>query len=94
MPGQFSLEQNYPNPFNANTVIGFSIEQSARVNITVYNLTGGKIAEILNCQMNAGKHSVIWNGINKEGETLPSGVYFYRLTVDDNTITRKMTYLK
>lgn len=94
LPSQFNLEQNYPNPFNASTVIGFSIEQPARVNITVYNLTGGKVAEVLNNQLSAGRHSVVWNGISKEGETLPSGVYFYRLTVDDNTITRKMTYLK
>jgi photosystem II stability/assembly factor-like uncharacterized protein len=94
-PDNYSLSQNYPNPFNPVTNIRFDIPKSGFVKIIVYDLLGREITQLVNQQMQPGSFSVDWDASN-----YPSGVYFYKLVVGDNTTswefveTRKMVLIK
>lgn len=94
LPGPASLEQNFPNPFNPTTTMSFTVHKPSVVNITVFNVIGQKVAVLLDDYRSAGKYSVEWNSLNSEGESLPAGVYFYRLQIGSFTETRKMVLLK
>ena len=93
IPDRFSLLQNYPNPFNPETVISYSLKKSGKVHLEVYNLLGQSAAVLVDEYQDAGEYSVVWNAAGY-GENYPSGVYFYRLTVDELTLTRKMVLMK
>ena len=84
------LSQNYPNPFNPSTSIEFELKEDARVKLTVYNVLGEEVAELVNGEINAGTHKVEFNGAN-----LASGIYVYRLDAGNKFIeTRKMVLMK
>lgn len=85
----FSLEQNYPNPFNPATTIAFELGKTTMTTLTIFNLTGEKITELVSGQMQAGRHSFRWNG----GD-MPSGTYFYQLKTDDLIQTHKMLLVR
>jgi hypothetical protein len=87
----FLLNQNYPNPFNPRTTIKYSIPKRTNVKISVYNILGKKIAELVNEEKTAGDYEV---NFNAEEFNLTSGVYFYNLITGEKNITRKMIYLK
>ncbi|MEO8513417.1 MAG: T9SS type A sorting domain-containing protein [Ignavibacteria bacterium] len=89
IPHEFSLLQNYPNPFNPMTNINFRISKSGYVKLVVFDMLGKEIETLVNEDLSAGTYEYEWNGIN-----LPSGVYFYRLTTDNYSETRKMLLLK
>jgi glucose/arabinose dehydrogenase len=80
IPEGYSLEQNYPNPFNPVTSIGFSIGKTDFVNLKIYNVLGEEVQTLLNETKTAGSYKVNWDALN-----FPSGVYFYKLVVGDNT---------
>lgn len=91
---EFSLNQNYPNPFNPTTNISFSTQTTAFVKISVYDVLGNEIAEILNEKKNSGYYNYIFDGKN-----LPSGVYYYKIELTTSALksfsqTRKMILLK
>ncbi len=88
IPNSFTLSQNYPNPFNAKTNISFSIETESDVAIGIYNLTGQKVAD-LSGHFNTGENMVNW-----DASAVASGVYFYRISIGDNSEARKMVLLK
>ena len=88
------LEQNYPNPFNSETQITFSLPRDAAVALELYNLTGQKVATLLEGTRSAGNHSLHWNGRDDTGKPLASGVYIYRLLAGETTITRKLLLLR
>ncbi len=81
-PYTFSLDQNYPNPFNPSTQIKFSLPVNANVKITVYNLLGQTVRELINNDMNTGFHSVQWNSDDASGKKVSSGIYFYELNAN------------
>jgi hypothetical protein len=85
----FLLTQNYPNPFNPSTTIEFELQKSSRVVLTIYNVLGQPISEILNSKLNQGTHRINFNSDN-----LPSGIYFYELKVENNRQIRKMTLMR
>ncbi len=85
IPSKYILENNYPNPFNPSTVIKFSLPIAAHVTLTIYNILGQKVAELINNQLSAGDHTYIFNAIN-----LSSGVYLYRLEANNFVATKKM----
>lgn len=94
LPKGFTLSQNYPNPFNAGTQIEFSLATAQKVEVKVYNILGQVVRVLANDRMEAGRHTVIWDGRNRDGEVLASGVYLYRLVAGDFAETKKMVLLK
>ena len=89
VPAEFELRQNYPNPFNPTTQIEFSVPENADVRLDVYNVTGQRVATLVNESMSAGTHSVSFDAQN-----LASGIYLYRLQAGNTVLTRKMTLVK
>jgi len=81
----YDLKQNYPNPFNPTTTINFSIQSNTKVELTIYNIKGQKIKTLVNSNFEKGNHSIIWKGINDSGNSVSSGVYFYKLAVNGKT---------
>ncbi len=81
--GTFELFQNYPNPFNPSTTIEFSLPQTASIRLEIFNTLGEKVDLLIDAASAAGHHRVVWNAGN-----FASGVYFYRLTVDNTAATR------
>ena len=89
-----SLDGNYPNPFNPETNISFSLPHAMDVRLTVYNVLGQQIRTLVDQTMTAGQHVVSWDGTSESGQSVASGIYFYRLATDVKTETRKMLLLK
>ncbi|RMF59578.1 MAG: T9SS C-terminal target domain-containing protein [Calditrichaeota bacterium] len=93
-PSRFSLKQNYPNPFNPSTTIPFEISKNSTVKLEIYDVTGKKVKTLLNKEMSPGSYSVRWDGVNKQGLPVSSGIYFYRLKANGFQAIRKMVLLK
>jgi hypothetical protein len=89
IPKSFSLSQNYPNPFNPNTSIEFDIAKEGFTRLEVYDIAGNFTEELVKDNLKAGTYKINWNAVN-----LSSGVYFYRLTAEGYSETRKMILLK
>jgi hypothetical protein len=79
VPKEYALSQNYPNPFNPSTSIEFSLPFNSDVRLTVYNLLGQIVTELVNEEIIAGNYSVVWNGTDNNGLKVSSGVYLYKL---------------
>ncbi len=88
-PKQFELYQNYPNPFNPTTKIKYSLASSSKVTLRIYNLLGQQIKQLVNENETAGHHEVTFDGSN-----LSSGIYFYRITAGQHTMSKKMILTK
>ncbi|MDD2424381.1 MAG: T9SS type A sorting domain-containing protein, partial [Candidatus Cloacimonetes bacterium] len=86
--------RNYPNPFNPTTTINFSLPLAGHTELKIYNLKGQVVRTLVNQDMASGMHQIVWNGFDNNGKTVSSGVYFYRLTNNHNTLTRKMLLSK
>ncbi len=94
IPDEFILSQNYPNPFNPTTNITFGLPKESNVTIDVYNLMGQKVATLVNERINAGYHTVNWNGRDASGNRVTSGVYIYKITAGDFAKSKKMLLVK
>jgi len=94
LPMVFTLNQNYPNPFNPKTEIWFGLPGDGQVTLEVYDVMGRRVNTLINDNLRAGRHKIIWNGTNDEGESVSSGMYFYKLSQNENVITKKMMLLK
>jgi hypothetical protein len=88
-PLGFNLQQNYPNPFSSITNISYTLSDPSHVKLSVYNMLGQEVAELINEKMSTGSHSIKWNAGN-----ITSGIYFMRMTVGDNSITKKTLIVK
>jgi len=89
LPTFTSLDQNYPNPFNATTNISFSLVEAGNVSLNVYDITGRLVVTLVDGQMDAGQHVVVW-----DASSVSSGVYFYKLATVDYSATKSMNLLK
>jgi len=89
IPSRFMLKQNYPNPFNPSTTISFSLPEISDVKLSVYNILGQKVAELVNQKMNAGMHKITWDAQN-----LASGVYIIAFKANSTFMTKKMNLIK
>ena len=89
-----NLHQNYPNPFNPETNIAFDLKETSNVKINIYNVKGQKVITLVNERLNAGKHITTWNGLNKNNESVTSGIYFYEIKTDSHQQIKKMILLK
>ncbi len=100
LPVGFSLHRNYPNPFNPNTMIRYSISSKmtdgspVRATLEVYNVLGQRVRTLVDEEKRFGEYQVIWDGRGDGGEELPSGVYFCRITVKNQSASRKLILLK
>jgi PKD repeat protein len=94
LPGSSQLEQNYPNPFNAATTIQFSILRSIEVELAIYNLAGQEVVGLVSDRLQAGVHTVQWDGRDQSGRELASGVYVYRLQAGREMAARKLLLLQ
>ncbi|KAA3637035.1 MAG: T9SS C-terminal target domain-containing protein [Calditrichaeota bacterium] len=94
IPESFTLSQNYPNPFNPETAIEYSIPARANVSIEVFNVLGQKVKTLVDKNHAAGVYRIVWDGMNKSGKKVSSGVYLYKLTTDDFSETKTMILLK
>jgi hypothetical protein len=86
---EYTLDQNYPNPFNPTTQISYGLPTDGHVRLEIYNLLGQKVATLVDEYQRAGLKTLDWNAAD-----LASGVYFFRLTADDFTATRKMLLMR
>jgi len=94
VPLSFALAQNYPNPFNPETRIEYTLAANGAVLLEVFNLSGQKVATLVDRMQPAGKHSVQWRGCDDRRQPLPSGLYTYRLSAGSTTSTKKMLFVR
>jgi photosystem II stability/assembly factor-like uncharacterized protein len=94
-PDGFALHQNYPNPFNPTTAISYILPAPSHVTLRVYDILGRQVTTLVNNEDQLkGTHTLYWNATDQMEEGVSSGVYFYRLTTDYGTDTKKALYLK
>lgn len=93
-PSHFHLQQNYPNPFNPSTTIRYGLENDSYVKVEIYDMSGKLISTLRNNDQTQGWHSVIWNGTNHQGEQVPTGLYFSKVTSNNDVKTIKLMLLK
>ncbi len=94
IPEIYSLYQNYPNPFNPSTTIQFDLHNTTRVVLKIYNMLGKEVRTLINEEVEAGSYTLQWNGQDEHGRTMPSGMYFYRLSTEMFSGTKKMMLLR
>jgi hypothetical protein len=85
----YALFQNYPNPFNPTTTINYQLPQTGNVTLKIYDILGREVATLVNEQKNQGRYSV-----NFDASSLASGVYIYRIKVNDYVCSKKMLMIK
>jgi len=88
------LLQNYPNPFNPETTISLDMPKSATANLSIFNVKGQLVKTLANGELGFGRHSYVWNGMDESGNSVSSGLYFYRLTTDGHSESRRMMLIK
>ncbi len=94
LPTEFSLSQNYPNPFNPSTTINFYVPSNGHAVLEVYNIAGQVVKSLLDDEVFAGENRVQWDGTSNSGSEVGSGIYLYRLTINNNVESKKMTMIK
>ena len=90
----FILYQNYPNPFNSETIIRYQLPKRTHVTLKIYNQIGQEVITLTDSNKNEGYYHDKWNGRNRDGKMVSSGIYFYRLKAGDFVQTRKMILLR
>lgn len=93
-PDRFSLSQNYPNPFNPVTSLSYDLPQESYVSITIYDMLGNVINNLVNANQSSGFKSVKWNATNNLGQPVSAGVYLYSIEAGNFRQTKKMILLK
>lgn len=83
VPGYYAFRPNYPNPFNPATTLSFELPVQSLVRITVFDVLGNEVIRLLNSQKEAGRHVIEWDGRNRSGEQVSSGVYYFRFEAGD-----------
>jgi hypothetical protein len=94
LPPKPQIASNYPNPFNPSTTIAFSIPEPGAVKLTIYNLKGQQVKEILNGDLPKGHHKAIWDGKDSHNRSVSSGIYCIRLESGGKVSTRKAMLMK
>ena len=94
IPFTFAVGHNYPNPFNPTTTIKYQLPQMSDVKLVIYNVLGQKVRTLINRQVEAGYHTVVWDGHNDSGQQVATGLYIYKFEASDYVKTMKMMLLK
>ena len=87
------LDQNHPNPFNLDTRISFTLAEDRHVLLEVYDVAGRHVSRLTDRRMGVGRHTELWDGRDSAGNRVASGIYFYRLSVGGESLTRKCVLL-
>ena len=94
IPDEFIVHQNFPNPFNPETEIRFALAKDSHVVINIYNTLGQQIGTLVDTQYAAGFHSVHWDGKDRNGRPVSSGVYLYQIQAGEFSQVRKMILIR
>ena len=98
IPTVTELTGNYPNPFNPTTKVNFSLKADSKVSLSIYNVRGQRVKTLVAGNMQAGYHSIVWDGRDDNGKSVSSGVYFSGFDaadkIGDYTSVKKMILLK
>ncbi|MBU8935029.1 MAG: T9SS type A sorting domain-containing protein [candidate division Zixibacteria bacterium] len=98
LPSSFNLRQNYPNPFNPTTTIEFSIDGDGsgmqHVSLEIFNILGQHVKLLIDEKLPVGNHQVVWDASNDRGRQVATGIYLYKLQVENDRQTKKMLFLK
>lgn len=94
LPAKFAVHENYPNPFNPTTNISFDLVEHSPTEVTVWNMLGQKVATLYSGELPAGRHTLTFEARSENGNTLPSGVYIYKVAAGNKVDTKKMMLLK
>jgi hypothetical protein len=100
LPEQFTLKQNYPNPFNPRTIIEYDIPYNSTglermpTSLVIYDILGREVVTLVDRDLSPGRYSVVWAGVNRIGNRVASGVYFYSIRTGTFSDTRKMILLR
>ncbi|HMW37035.1 MAG TPA: FG-GAP-like repeat-containing protein, partial [bacterium] len=94
LPSSFALHQNHPNPFNPSTTIRYDIAHAGHVRIKIYNLLGQEIVTLVDQFVNTGRYSKLWDGRDRLGNKVASGIYIYRLETSKFVRSKKMLLMK
>lgn len=91
------LMQNYPNPFttvNSETTIKFELKKPGKTEVAIYNIKGQKVKTLLDKNLKLGKHILLWNGNDENGNKVANGLYFYKVEQNKETKVKKMILIK
>jgi len=94
VPQAISLLQNYPNPFNNTTMISYALKEESYVSIKIYNYLGEEVATLVDGVQKAGTWQLPWNGKNKTGQSVSSGVYVYRMHAGNAVIINRLVVIR
>ena len=93
-PSEFRLYPNYPNPFNPVTTISYDLPEDGYIELSIYNMRGEKVTTLLKGNQEAGSYRMNWNGTNRNGEIVSSGIYFLRIVSGSYCKTSKMVFIR
>ncbi len=94
LPQHIKLFPNYPNPFNNQTLISFAVPYNSFVRLTIYDITGKKIKSLVQKNLSTGIHKIHWNGIDEQGRSVPSGIYFCQLQIGNSKQTQRLILMR
>ena len=95
IPETYALHPNYPNPFNPKTTINFDLPEETSVELLIYDVMGRLVKTLISeKEMDAGYHSIVWDGEDDNGEIVPAGMYFYKLITSKFVKSLQMVQLK
>jgi hypothetical protein len=94
IPQKFVLHSAYPNPFNPITSLRYDLPEQAQVTLTIYDLMGRVVTQLVNTIQEGGYKSVQWNATDMHGRVVSAGVYLYQIRAGEFVQTRKMVLLK
>ena len=94
IPNHVSISQNFPNPFNPETQFSYTLNESGTISLGIYDIMGKLIYTVYDGFQRSGNHNVLWDGLDQNKRPVSSGVYFYRLVTQSNTISKKMVLAK
>ena len=90
----FKLLQNYPNPFNPSTTIVYQLPKTSAVNVSVFDINGKLVKEILSKTQIEGSHEVVWDGTSQNGNRVASGIYIYAVKSGESILSKQMILIK
>jgi len=94
VPTEFALLNNYPNPFNPTTVIRYNLPKPVPVKLTIYNLLGNEVRVLVDDSQEPGEYKAVWDGLDKYGRKVSTGIYIYYIKAGDFTQAKKLLLLK